>query len=180
MLQFGYELRGVSSAGLLAVDTLASVPHASMLAQDAYKFTDNMTVYTSANPDLADAMQKELGSYGIAVDDREITRLVPGPGKADVTIKFQDGAEKTEGFLVHRPGTRVASKLASQLGLEITEFGDIRVSPPFCQTNIPGVYAAGDCASPMKIIPNAISMGAYAGAGIARELPRAVTGNAAC
>ena len=33
----------------------------------------------------------------------------------------------------------------------------------------------GNCASMMKIIPNAIRMGAYAGAGIARELSKRVT-----
>ena len=175
MLQFGYEQRGVSSAGLLAIDTLASVFHASILAQDAHKFTDEMTLYTSSNPKVASELRTRLEPQGIRIDDRTIHRLLPGPMHSEVIIEFSDGQKKTEGFLVHRPGIKVVSGLIDQLGLEITESGDIKVSPPFCQTTVPGVYAAGDCASMMKVIPNAISMGAYAGAGIARELPKRFT-----
>ena len=174
MLQFGYEQRGVASAGLLAIDTLASAPLVSMLAQDTYKFTDQLTLYTSMNPKLAFELRAQLDPHGMDVDDRSIHRLIPGPNKAEVTIEFSNGQKKVEGFLVHKPGSKVASKLVDQLGLERTESGDIKTFPPFCQTTRPGVYAAGDCASMMKIIPNAISMGAYAGAGIARELPKRV------
>ena len=62
--------------------------------------------------------------------------------------------------------------LPEQLGLEYGAVCEINTSPPFCQTSVEGVFAAGVCVSMMKIIPNAISMGTYAGARMARELPK--------
>lgn len=57
-----------------------------------------------------------------------------------------------------------------QLGLEITEQGFIKTSPPFYGTNVPGVFAIGDCATPFKAVPQAIAMGTFAAGGIAGQL----------
>ncbi|KAF2446671.1 FAD/NAD(P)-binding domain-containing protein [Karstenula rhodostoma CBS 690.94] len=175
MFQFGYEHRGTQSAGLLAVDGLANVFHATMLADDGNKYADKMTVYTNNDPHLATEISAALQTSDITVDDRKIKALCPGPEGAQVKIDFEDGSSTIEGFIVHRPDTELDRLLIDQLGLDISDRGDIEVMPPFCQTSVPGVYAAGDCASPAKIIPNAISMGAYAGCGLARELPNRVT-----
>ncbi|KAI0445778.1 thioredoxin reductase [Xylaria telfairii] len=177
MFQFGFERRGVSSAGLLAVDGLATVFAASTLADDGHKFTDNFTIYTNSNPPLAADLRAEVVAHGIKVDDRKITKLGAEEGKEGITIEFDDGSSCFEGFLVHRPSTTCTSPLIQQLGLETTPMSGIKTSMPFCQTNVAGVFAAGDCASMMQIIPHAVAMGAYAGCGIARELPRRVTGN---
>ena len=178
MFQFGYEKRGAPSAGLLALDGLANPLHSVKLAGDAHKFVDTVTIYTNANPDLAAEISLSLHTPDIHVDDREISRLVPAPGaskassSSEISIVFATGETVTESFLVHRPLTKLKRTLPEQLGLEYGAVGEIKTSPPFCQTNVEGVFAAGDCASMMKIIPNAISMGAYAGAGMARELPK--------
>ncbi|KAF2264632.1 thioredoxin reductase glit [Lojkania enalia] len=176
MFQFGYEQKGCPSAGLLAIEGLGNVPHATMLADDGNKFASKMTIYTNQNPILEAEITASLQTPDIVVDDRKIKRLRTGDGPSDVVIDFDDGTSKVEGFLVHRPETELDRTLVDQLGLKVSARGDIEVMPPFCQTSVFGVYAAGDCASPMKIIPNAISMGAYAGCGIARELPNRVTG----
>lgn len=182
MFQFGYEQRGCPSAGLLALDGLANPLHAGKLAADAHKFTDTITIYTNANPTLAATISQSLQTPDIQVDDREIVRLTPdseAPKSSSITIEFTTGGTATQSFLVHRPLTKLNKGLAEQLGLEYGAVGEIKTSPPFCQTSMEGVFAAGDCASMMKIIPNAISMGAYAGAGMARELPkRGVEGEA--
>lgn len=68
--------------------------------------------------------------------------------------------------------TKLNRKLSDQLELKYVPDDYIKTVPPFCQTSVEGVYATENCASMMKIIPNAISMDAYAGAGLARELPR--------
>jgi thioredoxin reductase len=178
MFQFGFEHRGVEHAGLLAVDGLANVFHASMLADDGNKFASKITIYTNSNPALKDELSKAIQTADITLDDRKIVALSEGPNGAEVKIDFGDGSSAIEGFIIHRPDTELDRTLVDQLGLQISDRGDIVTMPPFCQTDVPGVYAAGDCASPAKIIPNALSMGAYAGCGISRELPRRVTGNA--
>lgn len=184
MFQFGYEQRSAHSAGLLAIDSLANPLHAPKLADDAHKFTNVITIYTNANAALATELSQTLQYPGILVDDREIACLVapasssssPPSSSSEITIEFANGEIMTESFLVHRPLTKLDHTLSDQLGLDYGMVGEIKTSPPFCQTSVDGVFAAGDCASMMKIIPNAISMGAYAGAGIARELPKRVTG----
>ena len=191
MFQFGYEQRGLHSAGLLALDGLANPVPASSLADDALKFTDTVTIYTNSNPTLAAQISDSLQTSDILVDDRKILRLSkPGAGATSssssfssststgITIEFVNGEIKGEGFLVHRPITVLDRSIPEQLGLEYGPIGEVRTLPPFCKTTMEGVYAAGDCASMMKIIPNAINMGAYAGAGIARELPKRVTQSA--
>lgn len=176
MFQFGYELRGASTAGLLAVDNLANPFHAAMLANDGHKFAENMVIYTNSSPSLAAEIQKLLQTRSISIDDRPISRLTRDES-SQITLEFEDGAVKTERFLVHRARTKVRRTLPDQLGLDYGPMGDIKVSQPFNETSVAGVFAVGDCASPMKSVPNAINMGAYAGAGLARALPRHVTGN---
>lgn len=177
MYQFGFEERGAQSAGLLAVDGLASVRFATGLADDGHRFSHEFTIYTNGNSALARELEEVVVPNGMTVDDRKIQRLQSDTGAESITLYFDDGSSKSEAFLVHRPTTVNSSPLIKQLGLEMTPMGDIVTSMPFCQTNVPGVYAAGDCASMSKIIPQAVVMGAYAGCGIARELPRRVTGN---
>jgi len=175
MYQFGYEFRGCASAGLLAVDGLSNVMQSTMLADDGNKFADMMNIYTDNNSSLASEISAAVQTSSVAVDDRKIKALTDGENSSGVTIEFEDGSKKTEAFLVHRPKTQLDRTLVDQLGLKILPTGEIEVMPPFCRTSVPGVYAAGDCGSMMKIIPNAISMGAYAGCGISRELPKRVT-----
>lgn len=171
MWQFGYELRGALSAGLLAVDGLAHPAHAAMLAYDGFKFANSMTIYTNGNKELAEQISAAISTPGMSVDDRKIACLTEGPG-GKVVVEFADGATQEQTFLVHRPRNEVDRSLAEQLGLAWSSTGHIDTSPPFCKTSVPGVYAAGDCATMMRIIPNAITMGAYAGCGLCRELPK--------
>lgn len=177
MFQFGYERRGVLSAGLLAVDTLAHPLVASALADDGHKFTDKFTIYTNANQQLSEELRENVGPHGIYVDDRRIRKLSSHESKEGINIDFDHGPGVLEGFLVHRPSTSCVSPLVKELGLVTTPTGIIEVTQPFCQTSVSGIFAAGDCASMMQSIPYAIAMGAHAGCGIARELPRRVTGN---
>lgn len=147
-----------------------------------------MTIYTNSNPTLAAQITDSLQTSDILVDDRKILRLSkprasatsssPSSTSTGIVIEFVNGETAAEGFLVHRPITVLNRSIPEQLSLEYGPIGEVRTLSPFCKTSLEGVYAAGDCASMMKIIPNAINMGAYAGAGIARELPKRLTQSA--
>ena len=147
-----------------------------MVADDTRKFADTVTVYKDSNAALIQEMENASKATGATVHNTKIRRLTNGGAKSEMTIEFENKEFKTEGFLVHQPVTKVNHKAVSQSGLELDGKGDIVVKPPFYQTNVLGVFVAGDCASPFKIISNALPMGANAGPGIARELPRRVTG----
>lgn len=177
MLTFGYEQRNTASAGMLAREHLSTPFHLAMVLDDTQKFVHTVTVYTDSNPSLASELAPILKERGARLDDRKIASLEKGTNDSEMVLRFEDGSSSTEGFLVHQPYSKVNEDLVSGLGLELDDWGDIKVAPLFCSTSVPGLYAAGDCASMMKTILNALSMGTCAGAGIARELPIRVTGH---
>ncbi|KAK8044778.1 hypothetical protein PG993_004802 [Apiospora rasikravindrae] len=168
MFTFGYEHRGSKDAGLLADGALSSPFHASMVVGDTRKFAERVTVYTNGDGILHDTMTTEIKHSGVTLDRRRISQIQRS-GKG-LTLDFEEGSPAEIEFLVHQPSTRVGLPFLAQLGVTVDERGDIRNIPPFFQTEVPGVFAAGDCASPFKIIPNAMLMGANAGAGIARSI----------
>ena len=58
----------------------------------------------------------------------------------------------------------------AQLGLELGQAGEVKVNPPFNETSVRGVFAAGDVATPMRAVPMAISMGSFVAAGVASQV----------
>jgi thioredoxin reductase len=54
--------------------------------------------------------------------------------------------------------------------LALTEGGDIQTLQPFYETSVPGVFAVGDCATPLKAVTPAISMGSLTAGGLVAQL----------
>jgi len=54
--------------------------------------------------------------------------------------------------------------------LEVSDSGTIKTSPPFYATNVPGVLAVGDCATPFKAASQALAMGTFAAGGVVGQL----------
>jgi thioredoxin reductase len=176
----GLEYKGSRSAGLLAMGLAGTPYHAAMLVEDAQKFANSVVVYTNGDGSLGDDINKLLtdrGTVNIKIDNRKINQLIKDPGSSGIMIELDDGSIEAESFLVHQPDTQASPDIVRQLALETNARKDIVTKMPFYQTNISGVFAAGDCASPFKMIANSIFQGSNAGAGIARELPRRVTGH---
>lgn len=171
MFCFGYEHQGSRTAGVLAVGTLAHPGHAITNAQDAHKFVESVTIYTNGDSSLAEELAVKVPE-GIHVENRRIKRLVKGTDDRGICIEFDEGEQILLAFVVHKPDLSVDRTLSDQLGVECIPGMGIKVTPPFNRTSVEGVYAAGDCCSPLRMIPNAMSMGSFAGCGIARELPR--------
>lgn len=104
------------------------------------------------------------------VEPRVIKRLAETEGNS-VTVEFTDGPSKQEKFLVNQPLTVPGGPFVEQLGLVTTiPLGDIQAEAHFHQTTVRGVFAAGDCITPYKIIPGAISSGCNAAVGASMQL----------
>jgi gliotoxin/aspirochlorine biosynthesis thioredoxin reductase len=138
----------------------------------AIPLSKTVTFYTNGSAEVAAQIEGMLGgaSQVMKVDTRTIKKLVKSPNKAEVIVQFEDGSEVTEGFLGHAPMTKAQGPFADQLGIEMTPMGDVKTTQPFPQTNVTGVFAAGDAASPMKVILNAQFMGSLAGSGVSSQL----------
>ncbi|ETS82431.1 hypothetical protein PFICI_04307 [Pestalotiopsis fici W106-1] len=163
----GWEEKGVKSAGMLAEGATGKWVPALHFARQALRMAETVTLYTDGNEELGQEIKDALKANPapMTVDTRKITKLVKAPERAQVTLHFASGESKTEGFLAHKPQTRLRGSLAKQLGLEMTPMGTIQVTPPFNQTSVKGVFAAGDCSSPMQTVTAALHSGTCTGGG---------------
>ncbi|CAJ2503458.1 Uu.00g108520.m01.CDS01 [Anthostomella pinea] len=132
-------------------------------------FPDKVTLYTNGNNDLTTQLNP-VANDNFQVDSRQIKRLVENTHADSVTVEFVDGSSKEEKFLVHNPLTTVKGPWFSQLGIALTSMGDIQADAPAHQTSVRGVFAAGDCITPYKVIPGAISSGCNAAVAVASQL----------
>ena len=167
----GYEERGAACVGILAVDPLTAAPLVMHIARMATPLAPAVTIYTNGDAALADAVSTLATGPPFSVERRRIARLAATGRGAGVRVEFADGsAAREEGFLTHHPRTRVRGPFVAQLGLAMDSptpmapSGDVQVEAQFGKTSVPGVFAAGDCASRFKIVTQAVYGGSGAGA----------------
>lgn len=171
----GWEETGTASAGLLAQGDTGAVVPALHFARNALRISEHVTLYTNGNAQLARELTAalEAAPAPMTVEPRKIARIVKAPERAQVTIHLEGGddgssssSQKTEAYLAYKPKTKLRSPaLAQQLGLALTPTGTVEVSPPFNQTSVKGVFAAGDCMTPMHMVTGALQSGTCAGGG---------------
>lgn len=167
----GWEERDVLSSGILAEGEIANVVVSLHLARQALRLSKETTIYTLGNEQLAaDITAATTTAPQMKVDSRLIKKLVKAPERSEVTIHFEDGTTKTEGYLAHKPKAVLRGDLAQQLGLDMTPQGTIKVNPPFNQTSVKGVFAAGDAANPMQTVTQALFSGTACGGGAPLQL----------
>ena len=174
----GYEDRGASSVGVLAVDDCAPPKAAMHVANYALRLGDKVTIYTNGNYATTSALSSTVSSFrpdsksakNITINSKKISKLIKGRKGAEVQVHFEDGEKLTEGFLVHKPLGKLNGPWGEQLELETTDQGLIKVNFPFNETTVAGVFAVGDCATPLQAVTQAIAMGGAAAAGVAAQL----------
>lgn len=147
-------------------DTGAVVP-ALHFARQALRMVEEVTLYTNGNEQLAAELEAALQAAPAAmtVNSRKIAKFTKAPDNARITLHFDDGTSFTEAFLAHKPKTKPRCDLAQQLSCELTPMKTVLVKPPFNQTSVKGVFAAGDCSSPMQTITGALNSGTCLGGG---------------
>ncbi|KAI1130732.1 FAD/NAD(P)-binding domain-containing protein [Nemania abortiva] len=166
----GYEDRGASSVGVLGVFPVVLAPFVVHMAENAAQLSDTVTIYTQGNEELTTQLNPVAGAK-FKIESRPIKRLIDNETTGSVTVEFIDGAQKEEKFLVHNPLTSVQGPFVAQLGITLTPTGDIKAdAASLHQTNIRGVFAAGDCITPYKVIPGAISSGCNAAVAASTQL----------
>lgn len=172
MFCHGFEERGVESVGVLATGSLAAAQILHHVVPMAARFaTKNVTIYTDGNGALHSEAASIFQSPKITTDNRKIqSYALRGDGPA-MTITFEDGDSKEEGFCVNQPRMKQRGPFAEQLGLDMGEGGvEIKVVPPFYETSVRGCFAAGDAAAPMKSVLQAMYMAGSGGVGMVMQL----------
>ncbi|KUJ17694.1 uncharacterized protein LY89DRAFT_615901 [Mollisia scopiformis] len=168
---------GAASAGVFAIDDCSPAPLALHLARYANRLASKVTIYTHGNAEVTDSVEEALSQLkpasktkkNVTVEARKIMKLVKLPKGAEIEVHLE-GDKKIEGFIAHKPKGKQQGPWAEQLGLDLTEMGDFKTSPPFNATNVPGAFAGGDCQTPMKAATIALSHGGLLAAGVAAQL----------
>jgi hypothetical protein len=168
----GYEFLDAPHAGVLATgdwDNVNSAVHFARMTAQVVKVVD---IYTNGNAALGERLSHVLeADKRFKIDNRKIVKMAKeGPG-SDITVYFADSSKETEAFIAHRPIAELNNrKIYSKLQLEITDKNRIKIDPTSCQTNIHGIFAAGDCGTTNIGVANAIGMGTLTCAGLVAQL----------
>ena len=159
---------------MLAVDWIAMPQFTYHLTHLTCQLAHNVTIYTNGNEELAKTVAPTCHGKPWKTDTRKIAKLarrLNDPDDIAVVITFEDGSTATEAFMGHAPIVQLRGPFAEQLGINVSQTGgEYGTAGPFFETNVRGVYGAGDPVSPFKVWLNAIASGAQAAAGAAVAL----------
>ena len=138
------------------------------------QWTDKLTLCTDGAPDLNQEQRATLQRHNVRIIDQPVTRL-QATGDRLEQIVFADGSALDCAALFISPKMKHRTPFAEMLGCALTEQGYVQADAQG-RTSVPGVYAAGDLASPMRSVANAVAQGAAAGAGINADMIMAAAG----
>ena len=160
----GYEFAGQ------ALGVLANSPMSPHQAQVVVQW--GPTIYFSQGrhaPD--DAQRGALQAFEVRFEDTPVVAL-EGEGDALSAVRLADGRRIELQALFTAPRVALANPLLEPLGCALAEgpMGPYVQVDETRQTNVPGMFAAGDLAGPMPSLPLAVSSGAMAGLGAHRSL----------
>lgn len=158
----GYEVKGLET-GIFANGDMAYE-----LAKLISNWTDKLTVFTNGASTLNAEQTAKLNVKGIVLVTKEIAEIKHESGKIN-SLLFTDGSTQTINAIYARPAMKQHCPLPEQLGCELNEMGHIKVDT-FQRTTIKGVYAAGDCTSPLRAVAAAVASGNLSGAVLNKEL----------
>lgn len=130
-----------------------------------------VTVLTDGRYAVPAEMQPRLAAAGVAVEPRRITRLV-AKGEQLAHVEFAQGDPLPVDVLFTRPPQQqvpVVQALVQTLGLALDAHGYVQLDE-HRRTSVPGIYAAGDLATPMQSAAGATAAGALAAAMLNHEL----------
>ncbi|EKJ88486.1 thioredoxin reductase [Leptospira meyeri] len=157
----GYEFVG-KTTGLWMNET-GIFEHSKFLKH----WAKELTVYTNGPIQFSKEEQTKLENEGISIVTEFVEALVHKEGQISA-VKLRSGKEVPIQALYAKVLMVQHSKLPEILGCKLLPSGHIEVSN-FYETNVPGVYAAGDMASLFRSVANAVHSGNIAGAMLNRS-----------
>jgi thioredoxin reductase len=158
----GYEVAG-QAIGILANGDM--VVEMTRLIQ---QWSKHLTLFTNGPATLDAAQREQIERLDVPIVEATLTEVVHEAGYVRHLLTPGGNTYPLDALFV-RPTVAHANPLAEQLGGTINAMKLIEVNA-FGQTNVPGLYAVGDCSSPLRAISAAIASGGIAGAFLNREL----------
>lgn len=158
----GYEVHGQQLGILANGDT------AYEMVRHIQHWSPTLTLFTNGPATLTSDQRQVIDQFNIPIIENEIAAVEHENGQL-THLRFTDGSAYMLDALFSRVAFRQHSDLAKQLGCDLAESGLIKAAE-FGQTNVAGVYAAGDTSSSMRQVSLAVTKGNLAGVWTNREL----------
>lgn len=158
----GYEVRG-KELGLMA-NANATKEFLPLV----FNWSEKLTLFLRYDEELPDETKEFLEAHKIKVTNAVITSLQHEHGYINTVITDDGKEHHLDALFVSLPCEQ-QTDIIEQLGITLDDSGFIETNVVGC-TNVPGVFAAGDCTTPMRAISIAIAAGYKAGIGINNEL----------
>ena len=158
----GYEVKNEPLGVMINGD------HAREYAVIIRHWSKNITLFTNGPATFDETQRRTLQNLGVPLVETPLVSIEHQNGMM-TAVHFQDGSRVALSALFAPVTTRQHSDLAEQLGCDLTPTG-LLVASAFGETNVPGVFAAGDNSSPMRQLVVASAAGSTAGAFLNREL----------
>ena len=130
----------IIGAGYIGVEMADALTHRGLNVTLASR---PATVLPTIEPEFGHLVEQELRSHGVALwSGVEIMAIELRGG--DLNIRSSQGEERTADLVIVAAGVQPDSALAREADIELGPRGAIRVNRSM-ETNMPGVFAAGDC-----------------------------------
>ncbi|MGV3529036.1 MAG: NAD(P)/FAD-dependent oxidoreductase [Flavisolibacter sp.] len=131
-------------------------------------WSEDVTMFTDGRFKLKPQQVEELQANGIEIIKTRIAKLDGKEGQLQQVV-FQNGESRLLDALFFVNGYKQQCNIAETFGCEINRKGVV-VTNRFQQTNIPGLYVAGDASRDMHFVVVAAAEGAKAGVIINKHL----------
>lgn len=163
----GWEVRD------LPLGVLDNGLHGFMRAQMLTYWTDDVTLYTNGTSTLDDEQTARLTSLGVRIEQRVVAKLA-GDGTELDGVVFVDGTSSPCNGMLAATTLHQRSGLAEGFGATLKDNGPVAPEAisidPMYQTDVPGLFSAGDASTAMPSIAGAIAAGGTAAAMIVHHL----------
>jgi thioredoxin reductase len=143
------------------------------LALNLKCWSQHITLYTDGKKNVKPFQKEQLVANNIEVVTTPFARLESNEGKLE-KIVFKNGEEHLCDAIFFVNGFTQQCNLAEAFGCEMTNKGVLKANKNM-QTNIAGLYVAGDATRDMHFVVVAAAEGAKAAVNINKELQKEIT-----
>lgn len=138
------------------------------LALSLKTWSDNVMLFTDGTNKLTGPQVSQLQRNGIQINLKKIARVHGKNGQLE-TIELADGSLEKREAMFFNTGTEQQSRIGEMLGCEFTSKGVVKTRK-LQQTNIKGIFVAGDAARDVQLVIVAAAEGTKAAVAINMEL----------
>jgi thioredoxin reductase len=131
-------------------------------------WTKDLRLCTNGKSELTPEQTQILNNQDVQIFEEQIESFENQEGYVqNIVFKNQDKVEVKA--IYARPPFEQHCAIPEALGCDLNEQGLLKVDA-MQKTNISGIFASGDCTTPMRSVAIAVSTGSFAGAVINKEL----------